>query len=193
MNIHFYIHLPSCQGWGFGLTVGAAGGCRAEANKLTLGHNAGHRRGHVLDACGHLTLPDRHMPGSQEQWNDVVLNLYCHPRSFIKCLQHHPEEGALPLTCCTAKQSPSAADIPVPQENDIFTAQRWSCSTEGWMTHSQMQSEKNNKECKALLEKLLESSSIAHPGIKCLFETSQLTQSLPVNAFFFSIQSINLY
>lgn len=53
------------------------------------------------------------------------------------------------------------------------------------MTHSQMQSEKNSKESKALLGKFLESSSLAHPGIKCLFETSQLTQSLPVNAFFF--------
>lgn len=134
--------------WGFGvrahagLRVGVAGGCRQSwGTNLTLGSNTGHRRGPAGCLCPPDTVWEAHswQPEAMK-WCDS--KLYCHPISFIKCLQHHPRKAALPLTCCTAKQSPSAPDIPIPQENYTFSAQRWSYSTEGWMTHSQMQSEK---------------------------------------------------
>lgn len=61
------------------------------------------------------------------------------------------------------------------------------CSTELQMIHSQMQrgKKKIGRKVRSLLVKL-ESSNTTYPGIKCLFETSQLTQSLPFNAFSYS-------
>lgn len=169
--------------WGQGTCRAHSGGCRQSWGKnLTLGHTHRTQQG---TCAGCLWTP--HAAWEAHSWQPKAMKC-CGSKPLLK------SQIIYYMSTAPTRRGSSSLNLfhsDTPGELHLYGTQV-KCSTEGWMTHSEMQSEKNSKECKALLGKPLESSSIAHPGIKCLFETSQLTQSLPVNAFFF-LHTVNKF